>query len=128
MSAIIAKEKQHYRRALLLETLILLVISCVVMLLGGLNVGLSFISGCMAAFLPQCLFVYWIFFRNVSQNANKMGAFYGGEGLKWLVTILLVVLAFKGLPVLLPLFFFAGYFLALLSNVTVPMYVKHRAK
>lgn len=128
MSAILLNEKRFYRKVLVIETLILAVISVGIGLFSALNTGLSFISGCFCAFLPQALFVYWIFFRNSAKNVNKMTAFYRGEGLKWLATIVLIGVVFRFYVELHAVAFFAGYFLGLLGNIVVPMVLKHRAK
>lgn len=128
MSAVLTKEKQHYRQALWIETWILLGLAGIVLCFSGLHIGLSFLSGVLAAFLPQCLFIYWIFFRQTVKPADKLRAFYRGEGLKWSATVGLIVLAFTGLPVLSPLGFFFGYFLGLLSNIAIPMVLKHRKR
>lgn len=128
MSAVISSAKQFYRRALGVEALVLASVAAVVEVFSGQSVGLSVFSGSVAAFLPHCLFVYWVFFRNSVKNPQKMTAFYRGEGLKWLATILLIVLAFKFLPNLNYLAFFAGYFLGLVGNIALPMCVKHFVK
>ena len=50
-----------------------------------------------------------------------MTAFYWGEGMKWLMTMVLIILSLTLLPALKVLFFFAGYFVALLLNVVLPV-------
>lgn len=128
MSAILLNEKRFYQKALSIETLILLFFSGLTWLFSDRHTGLSFVSGCFSAVLPQLLFVYWIFFRSTAKNANKMQAFYRGEGLKWLATIILIALLFGYYTNLQHLIFFAGYFLGLLSNIFVPMFLKQWEK
>lgn len=128
MSAILLNEKRFYQKVLSIETLILLVFSGLVWLFSDIQTGLSFVSGCFSAVFPQFLFVYWIFFRQTAKNANKMQAFYRGEGLKWLATIILIALLFSFYSGLQHLAFFAGYFLGLLGNILVPMFLRQRVK
>ncbi|HDL2989421.1 TPA: ATP synthase subunit I, partial [Mannheimia haemolytica] len=47
-------------------------------------------------------------------------AFYRGEGMKWLVTIILVIGCFKLIPALDVVLFFVGYFIALFLNNMIP--------
>ncbi|AGQ38893.1 hypothetical protein J450_07165 [Mannheimia haemolytica D171] len=49
-----------------------------------------------------------------------MTAFYRGEGMKWLVTIILVIGCFKLIPALDVVLFFVGYFIALFLNNMIP--------
>lgn len=49
-----------------------------------------------------------------------MTAFYRGEGVKWLSTIVLVVACFKWVSFLHLIAFFAGYFVALFANNVIP--------
>lgn len=128
MSAILLNEKRFYQKVLLIEILILLAFFGVVWLFSTLNTGLSFVSGCFAAFLPQALFVYWVFFRSSAKKLNGMTAFYRGEGLKWLATIVLIVVLFSYYTDLQHLAFFAGYFLGLFGNIAIPIFLKYRAK
>ncbi|AAP95027.1 F0F1 ATP synthase subunit I [[Haemophilus] ducreyi] len=125
MSAVINKAKQHYLMALKLESGILFAIFCMLLILEG-SLSFSWLGGCLASFLPYCLFVYWIFFKKSAKNQSKMAAFYRGEGLKWLATILLVVAAFKLIPELHRVLFFVGYFVALLLNNVIPFVLQKR--
>lgn len=119
MSAVINKAKQHYRKALKMELGIFILLAFCVSV-WNLNVGLSFLNGAVAIFIPHCLFVYWIFFRKSAKHPNKMTAFYRGEGIKWLAAILLIVVSFKFVSNLHYIAFFIGYFVALCLNVGLP--------
>lgn len=119
MSAVINRSRQQYKKALIWETGIILTLSFCAFF-GGIALASSLLSGLLASFLPHCLFVYWIFFREPAKNASKMSAFYRGEGLKWGATILLIVASFKLLPELHLIAFFVGYFLALCLNIVLP--------
>lgn len=122
MSAVIHKAQQQHRKTLIWEVCILVSLS-LFCLLWQFNVSLSFFAGAMSSFLPYVLFVYWIFFRKSAKNRQQMTAFYRGEGLKWLATILLVVLSFKMIPDLHLVGFFVGYFLALCLNIALPIFI-----
>lgn len=127
MSAVINKAKQNYRYYLKLTLLLQLLVAMLIWGLCGANV-VSFLLGALSSFLPYCLFVYWIFFRQKSvMNTHKMTAFYQGEALKWLATILCVVGVLKGYPELHLLLFALGYFLILLCNSLLPFLLKQRA-
>lgn len=128
MSAVLNQTRKDYKYALSIE-LILMVLCSVLLLVVELgNVFFSFLLGSFASFLPHCCFVYWVFFRKFAKNANKMTAFYRGEGIKWLTTIMLIVVSFKTYSQLDIKWFFAGYFLFLLLNIIVPICLKLRYK
>lgn len=126
MSAVLALIKQQYLRVIRIELMLLVSLS----LLIGISVesplisAISFVLGALASLLPQCLFIYWVFFRKKAKNSHKMATFYRGEGLKWLATIMLIVMALKGVSTLNLTLFFAGYFVFLLCNSLLPFLVK----
>lgn len=74
----------------------------------------------LAGFLPQCLLIYWYFFRQNEKMPSKMTALYQGEGLKWLATILLIVISFKLVAEMNVIAFFSGYILLLILNNLIP--------
>ncbi|WP_018651457.1 ATP synthase subunit I [Actinobacillus capsulatus] len=126
MSAVINKAKQHYRKALTIEFGVIFVAAIVLAVL-NVNQGLAFLGGSLASFLPHVLFVYWIFFKESAKNQSKMTAFYRGEGLKWLATIMLIVASLKFIPELHLVLFFVGYFVALLLNNVIPFVLSKRS-
>ena len=119
MSCVINQAKQHYRKALLIELGIIIFATLIVSVF-RFDVTMSFLSGLLSSFLPFCLFVYWIFFRFTPKNQSKMNALYRGEGLKWLLTIVLVVASFKLMMNLNVLAFFIGYIMMLVFNNLIP--------
>lgn len=119
MSAVINRAKQRYINAIKWEIGVILV--CFV----GLNIyqqtfNLSFLAGAISSFLPHCVFVYWVFFKSAKKQ-QKMTAFYWSEAMKWFIAISLIILSFLLIPQLKVLIFFAGYFLALLLNIVLPV-------
>lgn len=124
MSAVLESTQKRYRKVIGIELVLLVSLSLLISI--GLSQwsGLSFSLGAFTSLLPQCLFIYWVFFRQKAKNANKITAFYRGEGLKWLATIVLMVIALKMVSTLNIALFFAGYFLFLLCNSLLPFLVK----
>ncbi|SUT95235.1 MULTISPECIES: ATP synthase subunit I [Actinobacillus] len=125
MSAVINKAKLHYLSALKIEFFLLVSLFGVLMIWKGVE-SVSFLGGFLSGFLPHCVFVYWIFFKKTTKNQSKMGDFYRGEGLKWIITILLVVMCFKLLPYLHLVLFFVGYLMALFLNNVIPFILSKR--
>lgn len=124
MSAVLDRTRTLYRQVMLLESGLLCLLS-LCLLCYAMEWGISFLLGSLASFLPFCLFAYWVFFRSqVAKNANKVTAFYRGEGLKWLATIVLVVLGLKLYTSLHLGLFFSGYFLFLVANSLLPVALK----
>ena len=121
MSRVLERTKEVYRQVMVKEGLLLLILSC---LLGTyqLNYGLSFFFGALASFIPQVIFILFVFFRSKSsQLTNKVTALYKGEGLKFILTILLTSVIFMFYSAVHIGIFFAGFLLFLLFNVVLPM-------
>lgn len=124
MSAVLDRTRTLYRKVMLLESGLLWLLSLGIFCY-AVEGGISFLLGGLASFLPFCLFAYWLFFRqSVAKKANKITAFYRGEGLKWLATIVLVVLGLKLYADLHIGLFFSGYFLFLVANSLLPIILK----
>ena len=119
MSFVVNQAKQHYRHVLVIELGIITLLTFIVLVF-KFDITLSFLFGLLSSFLPFCLFVYWIFFRYSPKNQSKMTALYRGEGLKWLLTIVLVVASFKLIMNLNVLAFFIGYIMMLVFNNLIP--------
>ncbi|MFA9488016.1 MULTISPECIES: ATP synthase subunit I [unclassified Mannheimia] len=126
MSAVINKAKSQYRRALGIEVGAILVLAFILFLCKG-NMVISFLAGGISSFVPHCVFVYWVFFRNSAKDRTKMTAFYWGEGIKWAIAIVLMIASFTLIPNLQFLVFFVGYFLALFLNIVLPMFLSRKS-
>ena len=120
MSVVITKSKKIYRTALLLEFLFLSVILLLFILKQDRTV-FSFILGALSSFIPHCVFVYWVFFRQIKLYPIKLGVFYKGEILKWLIAISLISVVLVCYDDINAIVFFSGYFLLLLLNNLLPM-------
>lgn len=125
MSAVIRRAKQHYLKSLLAQLLLIGLLAFVVFIWKPLF-AMDFSCGMLAGFLPHGLMVYWFFFHNQAKNQAKMTALYRGEGLKWLATIVLILLSIKFIPNLNVPAFFVGYVLLLILNNLVPFLLSLR--
>lgn len=126
MSAVLKQAKQFYRKMLWLEAGLLAVVGLVVITVWGVPHSTSVLLGGLAALIPQGFFIYWVFFRKYPHYINKMAVFYRGEGLKWLLTILFMVGVFKLFLSIQVITFFAGYFVMLLCNSLLPLFLRRR--
>ncbi|MDP8034122.1 ATP synthase subunit I [Pasteurella atlantica] len=123
MSAVINQAKQTYLKAIRI-TLYILIVSSISISVVKFNSLSSYILGTVAGFIPHCLFTYWVFFRKSSQEKQQITVFYTGEAIKWLVTIVLLILIFKFYLKIDVIVFFLGYFLILICNSLVPFVIK----
>lgn len=127
MSAVLEKSKKIYQKAIISETLLFIFLSIITITYdfdAGVFVSLGFICG----FLPQCFFIFFVLFRRESQPiANKMTALYYGEAFKIAISIVLFIAVFTAYKKI-DLVFFIGYFLAILLNNIVPIYLKVKAE
>lgn len=120
MSVVINRSKKIYCKALLFESLFLLITAVLLAVWYKIEV-VSFGLGGISGFVPYCFFVYWIFFRQTGRQSNRLSAFYKGEIAKWIITIGLVSAIFLFYSELNTIAFFIGYFLSLLLNNLLPM-------
>lgn len=126
MSAVLERTQKRYLQVIRIELILLVSLSLLISISvePSLLSGVSFVSGALASVLPQGLFIYWVFFRQNRNNTHKMTTFYRGEGLKWLATIALIIIALKGISPLNITLFFTGYFVFLLCNSLLPFLIK----
>ncbi|WP_165773111.1 ATP synthase subunit I [Conservatibacter flavescens] len=103
------------------ESILLLVISFLLSIY-QLNNGLSFFFGALASFIPQVILILFVFFRGKSQQqTNKMTVLYQGEGLKFILTIVLTAIIFIYYSAIHFGFYFAGFLSFLFLNIVLPM-------
>ncbi len=121
MSAIIKQAKRQYQFALGIELLVLLVIFSILIALQW-NIAVSFVLGAISVFIPHCFFVAFVFFTK-QRYTNKLGAFYRGELIKFVFTIILIIIAFKLFLSINFVAFFAGYLLGLVLNNLLPFLI-----
>lgn len=125
MSAVLGEAKQRYKSMLWAETVFLAVL-CLAVWVVRSDYSLSLLTGGLVALVPQVILVYWFFFRKLPANVNKMSVFYRAEGLKWLATILFMVVVFKFFKSVHIVTFFTGYFVMLLCNSLFPLFLRRR--
>ena len=119
MSRVLAQARAKYKKAILIELFFVVVLGSVIALLSDTQSAVDFCLGFFSAFIPFCVFVYVVFYCN--QNlSKKLTALYRGEAVKFALTILCIIAAFKGFHVSEFILFFAGFFVALVLNNVVP--------
>lgn len=126
MSAIIEKAKKEYKLAFIAELLIFFVVF-LTLFLWQRNIAISFGLGALSAVLPHGFFTFFVFAKKYSVDGS-LKAFYCGEAIKFLLTIILIIGAFKLFLLMNFIAFFMGYFLALLLNNLLPFLVRRYIK
>ena len=118
MSRVLTQTKNRYKKTILIEIGIILILS-VLLAFWNRKSAVDFSLGFLGAFLPFCFFVYVVFYRK--QNlSTKLTALYRGEIVKFILTIILISVAFKWLVIKEFILFFIGFFMALMLNNLIP--------
>ena len=118
MSKVLTQAKNRYQKTMIIESICLVVFGLLVALWQGES-AVDFSLGFISAFVPFCAFAYIVFFRK-QDFSTKLTAFYRGEALKFMLTIVLVGGAFKWLSISHFILFFVGFFTALALNNFIP--------
>ena len=118
MSQVLYQAKKNYIKALVIETILLIVLFL------GLSVwqwkgAIAFSLGFLSILLPFIAF-FCIVFRWQKQLSTKLTSFYLAEAVKFLFTILLVIAFFKLFEITNFLLFFSGFMVALILNNLLP--------
>lgn len=121
MSAIIEQAKRKYKLALSIEFILILFVFFP-LIVWKWNLAVSFLLGTMSIFIPHCCFVYLMFFT-AKEHIPRLKNFYRGEIIKFLLTIILVIFAFKGFEKMHFVAFFTGYLSSILLTNLVPFLV-----
>ncbi|WP_109078314.1 ATP synthase subunit I [Aggregatibacter kilianii] len=119
MSRVLAQARAKYKKSIFIEFFIGLVSSSVIALLSNAQSAVDFCLGFSSAFIPFCIFVYVVFYRK-QDLSKKLTALYRGEAIKFILTILIIVISFKWLSVTYFIVFFTGFFAALMLNNIIP--------
>ena len=109
MSYILSHAKKNYRKAIVIESLLLVVFY---LLIYGWQrqSAVDFGYGFLSAFLPFCTFIFIIFYRK--QNfSTKLTALYRAEAIKFILTMVFIIF----------IAFFVGFLLALVLNNVIPL-------
>jgi len=108
-----------------LQGSVALVAAIIVFLGWGVSAGLSALAGGVVAVLPHCVFAVYAFRYMGASRANQAyTSLKRGNGLKFMLTIILFALVLKHFPVIL-LPFFSSYVLALFTGLFAPVFFKH---
>lgn len=118
MSKVLTQAKNRYQKAMMIELICLVVFGLFVALWQGES-AVDFSLGFISAFIPFCAFAYIVFFRK-QDFSTKLTAFYRGEALKFILTIVLVGVSFEWLSISHFILFFIGFFVALVLNNIIP--------
>lgn len=119
MSRILSHAKKNYRKAIVIESLLLVVFY---LLIYGWQrqIAVDFSYGFLSAFLPFYTFIFIIFYRK--QNfSTKLTALYRAEAIKFILTMVFIIIAIKWLFVINFIAFFVGFLLALVLNNIIPL-------
>ena len=102
------------------------VVAAIIIFLGwGVSAGLSALAGGAVAVLPHCVFAIYAFrYMGASRADQAYASLKRGNGLKFMLTIVLFALVLKHFPVIL-LPFFSSYVLALFTGLFAPVFFKH---
>ncbi|WP_324254713.1 ATP synthase subunit I [Halomonas sp. KAO] len=99
-------------RLLRLEALVMFALVAVATLLGGVEVGLSALSGALVGLLPQAFFV-WRSSSSLARGGRQAHRFvmnlYRAEAGKFGLTVALLAMVFVAVPPSNPISFFSAY-------------------
>nr|WP_247664855.1 ATP synthase subunit I [Pseudoalteromonas sp. MMG010] len=108
-----------------LQGVVALVAAMIICIGWGVDAGVSAIAGAAVAILPHCVFAAYAFRYMGASRANQAyTSLKRGNGLKFLLTIILFALVLKHFSVIL-LPFFIIYVLVLLTGLFAPVFFKH---
>ena len=105
---------------------IVAIIAAVIVFVGwGVNAGQSALAGGAVALLPNFVFVVYAFrYMGASRTNQVYASLKRGNGLKFMLTIVLFALILKSYTVVL-LPFFCVYVLVLFSGLFAPVFFNH---
>lgn len=119
MSRILSQTKRNYIKALVVEAVLFVVFSLLVAIWQTQS-AVDFSYGFLSALLPFCAFVAIIFYSK--QNfSTKLTALYRAEAVKFVLTMVFIIIAIKWLLVINFIAFFVGFLLALVLNNLIPL-------
>lgn len=108
-----------------LQGIVALVAAVIIFVGWGVNASVSALAGSSVAILPHLVFALYAFRYMGASRANQAYAsLKRGNGLKFMLTIVLFALMLKLYPVVL-LPFFCAYVLVLFTGLFTPVFFKH---
>ena len=119
MSKVLTQVKNRYQKAIIIESVCLVVLG-LFLAIWQRQSAVDFGYGFLSAFLPFCTFIFIIFYRK--QNfSTKLTALYRAEAIKFILTMVFIIIAIKWLFVVNFIAFFVGFLLALVLNNIIPL-------
>ena len=108
-----------------LQGIVALVAAVIIFVGWGVDASVSALAGSSVAILPHLVFALYAFRYMGASKANQAyTSLKRGNGLKFMLTIVLFALVLKHFPVIL-LPFFSTYILALFTGLFAPVFFKH---
>lgn len=108
-----------------LQGIVALIAAVIVFVGWGVNAGQSALAGGAVALLPNFVFVVYAFrYMGASRTNQVYASLKRGNGLKFMLTIVLFALILKSYTVVL-LPFFCVYVLVLFSGLFAPVFFNH---
>ena len=108
-----------------LQGIVALIAAVIVFVGWGVNAGQSALAGGAVALLPNFVFVVYAFrYMGASRTNQGYASLKRGNGLKFMLTIVLFALILKSYTVIL-LPFFCVYVLVLFSGLFAPVFFNH---
>ncbi|MEZ7275661.1 ATP synthase subunit I [Pseudoalteromonas sp. 68 DY56-GL68] len=108
-----------------LQGIVALIAAVIVFVGWGVNAGQSALAGGAVALLPNFVFVVYAFrYMGASRTNQVYASLKRGNGLKFMLTIVLFALVLKSYTVIL-LPFFCVYVLVLFSGLFAPVFFNH---
>ena len=108
-----------------LQGIVALIAAVIVFIGWGVNAGQSALAGGAVALLPNFVFVVYAFrYMGASRTNQVYASLKRGNGLKFMLTIVLFALILKSYTVVL-LPFFCVYVLVLFSGLFAPVFFNH---
>ena len=108
-----------------LQGIVALIAAVIVFIGWGVNAGQSALAGGAVALLPNFVFVVYAFrYMGASRTNQVYASLKRGNGLKFMLTIVLFALILKSYTVIL-LPFFCVYVLVLFSGLFTPVFFNH---
>ncbi|MCF7502090.1 MULTISPECIES: ATP synthase subunit I [Pseudoalteromonas] len=108
-----------------LQGIVALIAAVIVFVGWGVNAGQSALAGGAVALLPNFVFVVYAFrYMGASRTNQVYASLKRGNGLKFMLTIVLFALILKSYTVIL-LPFFCVYVLVLFSGLFAPVFFNH---
>lgn len=128
VGSLAANGRHLAKHVLISQTLVAIVVSAVWFAFFGTHAGLSASTGAIICLLPSVVFAHFAFrYAGASKNELVVRSFNQGSKLKFILTVILFVVAFKGLNAD-PLPLFTGYAITLVTQWVAMLVFNKKAR